>query len=38
MNSKDKIKHLQNIIKRQAKIIEDYRVAVAQIENIIHEM
>jgi len=37
MNSKDKIKKLQNIIKRQAKMIEGYRIAMAKIEEIIHE-
>ena len=37
MNSADKIKKLQNIIKRQAKMIEGYRIAMAKIEEIIHE-
>ena len=37
MNSQDKIKRLKNIIKRQAKIIDNYRVAMSQIEEIIHE-
>lgn len=37
MNRKDKIAHLHRIIKRQAKIIDDYRIAMAKIEEIIHE-
>ena len=37
MNSEDKIKKLQNIIRRQARMIEEYRISLAKIENIIHE-
>ena len=37
MNKDAKIKLLQNMVKRQARIIEDYRIALAKIEEIIHE-
>lgn len=38
MNKADTIIRLRNIIKRQAQIIDNYRVAISKIEEIVDEI